>query len=305
MEVFAKRRRRLRQLGIAVFVLVFMAAFSWAGYAASYLYPLFWGGLAAQGTAAGGSGGDGKYTLLILGSDRRAGEGAGRSDTMMAVYVDTENKTVRLVSIPRDTLVEIPGTEEKTKINHAYAYGGVDLALETLRRNFGIAADYYIDIDFDGFAGVIDTIGGVDFNVPERMYYPAEGIDLNAGRQLLNGDESLQFVRYRSDAQGDLGRIERQQAFMKALFAQMLQMGNVFKIPALARTIDANVATNLSGAEITGLLADFNDDVTLETYLPPGTAEYIDGVSYYCIDETDGAAFFTALNQYAFPAAAE
>ncbi len=296
--------RQKKRLLFGLFALVFALILAWAGYAASYLYPLFWGGLSGNESADPAMKEiweTGQFTILLIGSDRREGESNSRSDTMMVAYVDLNTKTVRLLSIPRDTLVSIPETAEETKVNHAYAYGGVGLSIQTLAENFDIAVDYYVDIDFQGFSEVIDAIGGVTFEVPKRMYYPAEGIDLNAGLQTLNGDESLQFVRYRSDALGDLGRIERQQDFMEALLEQMMQVNNVLKIPTLSRAILENVSTDLTGAEIVELLSTLDEGTTMETYMPPGTAEYLDGISYYLIDETEAETFFATINQFQSP----
>jgi len=302
-----KKRRKKKIFNVLYLFLIvcFIVVFSWTGYAASYVYPLLLGGLEGNTTVDPVKEevwDEGQFTILLMGSDRREGQTNSRSDTLMIAFADTNTKTVRLLSIPRDTYVTIPTSGERTKVNHAYAYGGVDLSKATLESNFGITVDYYVDIDFQGFADVIDAIGGVTIDVPKKMYYPAEGIDLEAGLQKLDGTQSLEFVRFRSDALGDLGRIERQQDFMKALQEQMMQMGNVLKIPDLSQAIMDNVVTDLTGTQIIKLLATFKDGVTLETYQVPGEAHYQDGISYFFASETEGPAFFEALTSYQAPA---
>ncbi len=302
-----KKRRKKKIFNVLYLFLIvcFIVVFSWTGYAASYVYPLLLGGLEGNTTVdpvKEEAWNEGQFTILLMGSDRREGQTNSRSDTLMIAFADTNTKTVRLLSIPRDTYVTIPTSGERTKVNHAYAYGGVDLSKATLESNFGITVDYYVDIDFQGFADVIDAIGGVTIDVPKKMYYPAEGIDLEAGLQKLDGTQSLEFVRFRSDALGDLGRIERQQDFMKALQEQMMQMGNVLKIPDLSQAIMDNVVTDLTGTQIIKLLATFKDGVTLETYQVPGEAHYQDGISYFFASETEGPAFFEALTSYQAPA---
>ncbi len=303
-----RKKRKIFNFLYMLLVVCFIVVFSWTGYAASYVYPLLWGGLEGNTTpdpVKEEVWNEGQFTILLMGSDRREGQTNSRSDTLMVAFADTNTKTVRLVSIPRDTYVTIPTSGERTKVNHAYAYGGVDLTKQTLASNFGIEVDYYMDIDFQGFIDVIDALGGVTIDVPKRMYYPAEGIDLEPGLQKLDGSESLQFVRFRKDAMGDLGRIERQQDFMVAMEDQLMQMGNVLKIPNLSQAIMDNVVTDLTGAQIIKLLATFKDGITLETYQPPGEAHYQDGISYFFVSSSSGQAFFDALTAYQAPPGAD
>ena len=289
---------------VYIIVLVCLAVlFGWLGYVGAYLYPMFMGGteeeqatpIQEQQQEAFESG---QLTVLLMGSDRREGDETSRSDTLMVAFVDLYEKEIRLLSMPRDTYVTIPGTGEKTKLNHAYFYGGVDLAKQTLLENFGIDCEYYMDVDFQGFIDIVDTLGGVTVNVPKKMYYPAEGIDLEPGIQKLDGDKALQFCRFRSDPKGDLGRIERQQAFLVALKESMFSAGSLFKIPELCTAVSENVKTDFTGTQILQIALAFKDGVDFQTYQPDNNPEYLDDISYVFITD-NGQALIDALVAFA------
>ncbi|MEG0873762.1 MAG: LCP family protein [Clostridiales bacterium] len=286
-----------------VLLVCFAVVFSWTGYVASYVYPLIWGDLGNEKTAVVTdeqkvSFEKGQFTVLMMGCDARPGETASRSDTLMVAFVDLNEKRVRLVSIPRDTYVEIPTSGEHTKINHAYAFGGIDLTKKTLKENFDINIDYTAEVDFQGFRDVIDALGGVTIDVPMRMDYAAEGIDLQPGLQTLDGDQSLQFCRFRGDGQGDIGRVARQQEFITTLKDQLLSMGTMLKIPDLCSAIKNNVVTNLTGTQLLQILMSISDGFDLITVEPPGEGRYQDGVSYYFLYENQSEEFFNAVNNY-------
>lgn len=276
---------------------------SWVGYVGSYLYPLIWGDLSDDSSAMTVEEQrvpfeKGQFTVLMMGCDARPGDETSRSDTLMVAFVDLTSDVVRLVSIPRDTYITIPTSGERTKINHAYAYGGIELTEETLKENFDIDIDYTAEVDFQGFVDVIDAVGGVTIDVPMDMQYAAEGIDLQAGMQTLSGEQSLQFCRFRSDGQGDLGRVERQQLFMSTLKDQLLSMGTMLKIPDISTAIKNNVVTNLTGSQLLQIMMDLGDGFELVTLEPPGEGRYLNDISYFFIHEEQGDAFFEAVNNY-------
>lgn len=295
------RKRRLLAKGLyMLLIVVCVVVFSWTGYAAAYVYPLLWGDLSGEADKAASEGLSdaemlhGQLTIVLLGTDKRKSETMGRSDTLMVAFIDVDTKRVRLLSIPRDSYVEIPD-HGKTKINHAYAYGGVDLTLATLEHNFGITTDYYAQIDFKGFREVINAIGGVTIDVPKKMYLAKESIDLEPGLQTLDGKKALQFVRYR-DEEGDLGRVRRQQQFMTALKDQVMSVGTMLSIPDICTAIMDNVVTNMSGNTLLKLAMSLGSDLTLETYQPEGDDMYgPDGISYFYLDETATTGLIEAL----------
>ncbi|WP_228389362.1 LCP family protein [Cumulibacter manganitolerans] len=178
-------------------------------------------------------------TWLMVGSDSRAdltdqqktelatGDANGkRTDTIMLLHVPDSNAAPTLISLPRDTLVDIPGHGQQ-KLNAAFAYGGGPLLARTVEGLTGMRIDRYAEIGFGGFAGVVDSIGGVDMCIDEPMKDPKAGLDLQAGCQTLNGAQALGYVRTRASANADLDRIERQRTFLSALLAKASSPGTL------------------------------------------------------------------------------
>ncbi len=298
----SKKRKKLFTGVFIVLLVCFIVVLGWIGYVSAYIYPMLFGSYGEEDKAPiteeqKAAFESGQITVLMMGSDRRENWSTSRSDTLMVAFVDLDQDEVRVLSIPRDTYVTIPTSGEETKINAAYAYGGVDLAKQTLASNFGIDIDYYLDVDFQGFADVIDVLGGVTIDVPMDMHYSAEGIDLKAGVQKLDGDEALQFVRFRSDGQGDLGRIDRQQAFLVVLKEELFSAGTLLKIPDISSAVMKNMDTDFTGTQMLQVLLDLKNGFDLETYQPDGTAEYKNDISYVFINDT-GQKLIDALSSF-------
>ena len=194
-----------------------------------------------------------RINVLLLGIDDGDSEAAEsepkRTDAMMMASFDPEANEVALVSIPRDTMVEIPGHKGYDKINSAYAYGGIMLAKQTVANLLRVPIHYYVLVDWRAFKESIDLIGGVDLYVDKDMYYEDPYadlvIDIKHGYQHLNGELAGQYVRFRKDELGDIGRVQRQQKFMMALAAQIFNIDTVTKIPALFSTVDRHVETDM------------------------------------------------------------
>ena len=231
----------------------------------------------------------GKRNIMVLGVDRRSGD-TGRSDTLFVTMLDTSRNQAALLSVPRDTLVSIPG-HGWDKVNHAYAYGGHDLSRKTLENFLGIQINNYVLVDFQGFIKLVDAIGGVDIDVEKPMQYadPYDGenglvINLQPGRQHMDGTTAIQYVRYR-DEEGDIGRVARQQKFMKAVFAKLRSTSLLTRAPEIARTLYQSIETDLSVTDLASLLVTFAKNVSgtsqLETAMVQGSPAYLDDVSYW------------------------
>lgn len=277
-----------------------MALFLWTGFQLAFVFPLEVTEARPDNqeevSAEAQDKQDGKEIILVLGGDYRKGE-AGRSDTIFLLFLDSKEKTVGILNIPRDTYVTIVGKNIKTKINHAFAYGGVSMTKDTVEEFLDIRVDHYVDTNFDGFASLIDALGGITLDVEKRMYYPAENINLQKGVQKLDGEQALGYVRYRSDGLGDLGRVERQQKFLSILADQVLSLSTLWKIPKLVDIFQDNVETDISLREMLSLANAFKSfDVSqIKTSTLPGEPEYIDGVSYYISDSTETAQLIDEL----------
>jgi len=190
---------------------------------------------------------------LVLGVDS---EGQiKRSDTIMVTHVNPAENAIGVISIPRDTRVQIEGRGED-KINHAFAFGGPELSRKTIENLFKIKVPYYIVIDFAGVKHLIDEIGGVEIDVEKRMYYVDHSqdlyVDLYPGRQKLSGKDALAYLRYRKDG-GDLTRILRQQKFIKSLAAQITKRENILNSPRILLKLFSFMDSNMNTKEILGL----------------------------------------------------
>ena len=231
-----------------------------------------------------------KATVLIMGVDKREDD-VGRSDTMMIATIDPRLDQATLLSVPRDTRVKIRG-RGYDKINAAYAYGGVDLAKSTVENFLGITIDHYVQIDTNSFVKIIDAIGGVDIDVEKRMFYedPWDDngglvIDLYPGEQHMDGKTAVTYVRYR-DSEGDIGRVKRQQAFMRACMDKVTSPEIIPRIPKIAREVIDAVETDMSLRQLLELAGSLKaaQQNGLETDMVPGYPLYIDDISYWIPD---------------------
>ncbi len=218
---------------------------------------------------------------------------AGRTDTLLLARINPEAGKLSLLSIPRDTRVEIPG-QGMAKINHANLVGGPQSVAETIQANLGpVPIDRYVRVGTGAFKELVDLVGGVQIYVPKRMVYTdhTQGlyIDLQPGWQTLTGDQAEQFARFRGDAQGDIGRVQRQQMLLKALRERLTSPRNIPRLPQIIRVMLRYVDTNLSLEEVLAL-ATFSlelDSDSLQMVMLPGrfseTGEY--NASYWILDE--------------------
>lgn len=222
--------------------------------------------------------------LLLAGTDQRADE-ASRSDTIIYAALRPVDRKIEMVSIPRDSLVEIPGYGED-KINAAMAYGGTELLQQTVENLVNNRVDHTVLINFESFADIIDAMGGIRINVEEDMYLPEEGIDLKAGEQKLNGHDALAFVRWRGDGTGDIGRMERQSQFMQALSEKMRHL-TPWRAVMTLWTVQREIETDLSLLDILKLGWDFigMDSDALEYQHFLYETPYINGISYVILDD--------------------
>lgn len=191
----------------------------------------------------------GTMNVLLIGNDTRDGE-HGRSDTLMIGHYNPKTNQTKLVSIMRDTYVDIPG-HGMNKINAAFSYGGPELLRQTIKENFGIDVNYYAVVDFKGFPKLIDLLApdGVEVDIPEQMSYGI-GMTLNPGRQVLHGDKLLGYVRFRHDQASDFGRVKRQQEVLTKVKDQAMRAQNVLKLPKLLGMADPYIDTNMGNGTL-------------------------------------------------------
>ncbi len=249
------------------------------------------------------------YTILVSGID----DGNGGSDTNILVRFDATNKSIDLVSLPRDTLLH--NEYKNNKLNFAYAKGGTELLASEIENLLGVPVDFYVKVDLTGFIALVDQIGGVDFEIPINMDYddPYQNLHIHftKGLRHLNGQEAMEVVRFRHNNDGsgygteDIGRIGTQQAFLKAVAKQLLQVENVKNIPALANIFFTYVETDLTLGNLAWLGTEAvsigMENLRFHTLPGDGTGWY-KGQSVYVLDpEATLALVNDALNPYADP----
>ena len=184
------------------------------------------------------------FSVLLLGVDERQGD-TGRSDSIMVLAVNPEKESVEMVSIPRDTRTEIAGKGITSKINHAYAYGGVETATETVEQFLDIPIDYFVQINMESFKGIVDALGGV--TVMNYEEFTHGGTHFAEGEIKLNGKEALAFSRMRyEDVRGDFGRQTRQREVLEAIIEKGASFSTLTKYQDIFDTLGDNIKTNLT-----------------------------------------------------------
>ena len=246
--------------------------------------------------------------VLAVGSDRRAGEKRGRSDTMMLVRIDPDHGTVSMLSLPRDLRVPIPG-HGVDKLNAAYSYGGLKLLIKTVREYLGVKVDHFVQVDFRGFQKVVAHLGGVYLPIDGRYLNRNDGtaqnnyadIDLKPGYQRLSREKALQFVRFRH-VDSDFYRAARQQLFLREVGRQLqARTSDVGALPGivdvLAQATTSDLASVGETLELAQALRSTPPD-RINRVVLAGAGAMIGGVSYVVATPGQKRA---ALRQWARP----
>ena len=238
-----------------------------------------------------------RVNILMLGIDALNGKyeaNTSRTDTMMLLSIDPKTSTAFILSIPRDSRVKIRGRQGMDKINHAHAYGGVDLALKTTKDLLQIPIHHYVRVDYQALFKTIDDIGGVEIDVPMNMKYsdpyatPPLKIDLKKGRQILDGQKSMEYLRFRKGyANQDLGIINAQQEFIQAVLEKVMSPASIIRVPQYIETLFMYVDTDMSKKDMLDLAKEGLKikPAEIQKSVVPGDAATINGISYYKIDE--------------------
>ncbi|MGD9569395.1 MAG: LCP family protein [Sedimentibacter sp.] len=235
---------------------------------------------------------DERINVLLLGLEHE------RSDTIMVASYNTKTKTADVISIPRDTYIDRDGfvNSANNKINSVYTVKGIEGLEEIILSITGLEIDKYVTIDYDGVRAAVDAVGGVEVDVPFHMRYtdpysdPPLDINIPAGKQVILGDNAMEFLRFRKTnyagysgySEGDLGRIEAQQGFVKSAIKKALS----FRLPKVVSEVFPYVGTDFSLTEATsmavgsvGLSAE-----NINFHVLPGTPQTISGISFYIMD---------------------
>ncbi|MEW4150989.1 LytR family transcriptional regulator [Bacillus thuringiensis] len=224
-------------------------------------------------------------SLLLIGADEHDQE-RGRSDSLQVITLNPQNSSMKTLSIPRDTYTEIVGKGNHDKINHAYAFGGIDMSVATVEKFLGIPIDYYIEVNMKGFQELVDAFEGVD--VHNDLDFSLEGFHFKKGTIHLNGHEALAFTRMRKeDPRGDFGRQMRQRQVIQALIKKGDGFSLLTNYNDLLAVIQKNVKTNISQNQMLDLQKNYknclrkNEDLQIS-----GTGhKAANGIWYYYVPE--------------------
>ncbi|WP_258535715.1 LCP family protein [Bacillus sp. 03113] len=240
-------------------------------------------------------------SFLLVGVDERDGD-AGRTDSMLVMTVNPKKKSTEIVSIPRDTRTKIINKEEPSesftsKINHAYAYGGIEMSINTVENFLNIPIDYYVEINMQGFKDIVDSVGGIDVN--NKIAFELDGITLAEGEQTLNGEQALQYARMRKqDPKGDFGRQERQREVISKVIDKGVSLSSLANHNKILNALQNNIKTNLT----------FNDMLDIQSEYKPAT-ETIEKVEiqgenkrtdawYFLVDDEERQALSDKLREH-------
>lgn len=244
-----------------------------------------------------------RVSVLLIGSDYRPGDTEYNTDTIILASADLENKRISVLSIPRDTRVYLP-EHGYVKINSVAALAGLPALKQVVADLTGVEIAGYAETNFAGFKDIIDTLGGITIDVEKNMYYETgdkeDGvINLRKGVQRLNGEQALQYARFRHDTWGDISRTARQQKVLKAAADEALQLSTVTKLPTLIPQIMDSVQTDLSVGDIwrfSKVVVTF-DSSNMVTQTLPGQFLDLDGVSYWEVDPDEAKEVVNNLFQ--------
>ena len=229
----------------------------------------------------------GTINILISGLDYT--DGSERADSIAVAVIDIDSKKIKVMSIPRDSRVFIP-RRGWDKINHSYAYGKVGLLKEAVVNLLGLPINYYMTLNFQSFPVLIDLIGGVTIDVEKRLVYNDYSgklfIDIPKGLQTLDGKNALHYVRFRHDPLGDIGRITRQQKFIKEVVRRLQSPSILPKLPELASEVIRMINTDMSPAQAIQLASYLREvkESDLEFFMMPGKAANIGVINYWLPD---------------------
>lgn len=191
-----------------------------------------------------------RINILLLGADARNPDHNGYTDSITIFSIDKKTKETFLLSIPRDTMVEIPG-RGVDKINSAYAYGNINTTKTAVENFLNVRIDYYVVVDFTSFQEMVDTLGGINMYVDPHISAVRPELHGKTGMSRLTGDEALILLRFRQDSQSEGGRMKRHQEAIKAIFNEAIDPSNVLQAPAILNQLMQNVKTDIPPLQTT------------------------------------------------------
>lgn len=229
------------------------------------------------------------FSVLLMGIDTgdlgRVDQ--GRSDTMMVATVSPEDKQTTIVSIPRDTYVDIVGHDTKDKINHAYAFGRAAMAMDTVQKYVDIPIDHYVSINMKGLKELVDAVDGIEVN--NDLTFSQDGYEFTIGKITLNGDQALSYSRMRyEDPNGDYGRQERQRKIVEGVAKKVLSLNGVSNYQSVLNALESNMKTDMSFDEMKKIALDYREAFgTIKQDQLQGEGFMQDNISYQKVSDQE------------------
>ncbi|WP_085522677.1 LCP family glycopolymer transferase [Tuberibacillus sp. Marseille-P3662] len=239
--------------------------------------------------------------ILLLGVDERKND-TGRSDTMIVMTLDPDDNRMQMVSIPRDTRTELVGEGphggEQDKINHAYAFGGSEMSVDTVENFLDISLDYYVKMNMEGLDQLVDAVGGI--TVTNDLAFTQNGHQFGTGELDLNGDQALAYARMRKqDPDGDFGRNERQRQVIKGIINQGAHLNVVNKIDDVMDVLGKNMTTNMQFEDMRHLATDYRSArKNMKTYEVSGQGTRINGIYYLQVPNQEVQKVHKMIKKY-------
>ncbi|WP_062354063.1 LytR family transcriptional regulator [Bacillus kwashiorkori] len=237
------------------------------------------------------------FSVLLLGVDQRAGD-RGRSDSMILLTVNPNEESIHMVSIPRDTRTTIIGKGIEDKINHAYAFGGVEMSIDTVEHFFDIPVDYFVQINMEGFKDIVDAVGGITVN--NDLDFTVGSHHFPTGNIRLNGEQALSFARMRyEDPRGDFGRQLRQRQIIEQVVREGASLSTLTNYDDIFKALGANVRTNLTFDEMLKIQKHYKSAAKkIEQHQIKGQGTRINNIYYYIVSDQEKASLQQMLKEH-------
>ncbi|MEH7276259.1 polyisoprenyl-teichoic acid--peptidoglycan teichoic acid transferase TagU [Neobacillus vireti] len=233
------------------------------------------------------------FSVLLLGIDSKGDK--GRTDTIIVLTVNPNTNSAKLLSIPRDTRTEIVGKGFDDKINHAHAFGGVEMAMDTVENFLDIPIDYYMKVNMEGFKDIVDAVGGV--TVTNNLEFTQDKVHFPVGQITLTGEEALPYVRMRKqDPNGDFGRNTRQRQVIQAVIKEGASLSSLTNFPEIFNAIGTNIKTNLTFDQMVDIQKNYKTvGNNVDQMEIKGKGTKIDGIYYLQIPQDEKLRVQTEL----------
>lgn len=237
-------------------------------------------------------------SVLLLGVDERKND-SGRSDTIIVLTANPQTKDMKMVSIPRDTYTAIVGKGTIDKLNHAYAFGGIEMASDSVEALLNIPIDYIAEVNMEGFKDLVDAVDGI--TVKNTLAFKQDNYNFPKGTITLDGDSTLKYVRMRKeDPRGDFGRQDRQKQVISGILKESVSTKTLTNYDKIFTALGKNVQTSLTLADITSLQKNYKDSINNidQITFKKGKGEIIDGIWYYKMNQKELASVSKELRHH-------